>query len=173
MPNCGVFASISLKYKEGDTGDYEGVCIAELEGGGLCGATLLLTVSLPKEATAEVDSSSLHKSWNEAPEAVVSRLPQYVRALGRLLEGGTEVISSQQLGERTQIAPAQIRNDLNHFYRFGKAGQGYNVEHLLERLKLILGLTFSRFAISSGPGKTIGWRPRIPAMRLAGSQETH
>lgn len=88
----------------------------------------------------EVDSSSLHKSWNEAPETVVSRLPQYVRALGRLLEGGTEVISSQQLGESTQMAPAQIRNDLNHFDRFGKAGRGYNVEHLLERLKLILGL---------------------------------
>ena len=51
-----------------------------------------------------VDLSSLHKSWNEAPEAVVSRLPQYVRALGRLLEGGTEVISSQHLGESTQIA---------------------------------------------------------------------
>ena len=30
-PNCGVFASISLKYTEGDTGDYEGVCDAELE----------------------------------------------------------------------------------------------------------------------------------------------
>ncbi len=86
------------------------------------------------------DPPSLRNSWNEAPEAVVSRLPQYVRALGRLLEGGTEVISSQQLGESTQIAPAQIRNDLNHFDRFGKAGRGYNVEHLLERLKLILGL---------------------------------
>ena len=52
-PNCGVLAAISLKYTEGDTGDYEGVCIAKLEGGGLCGASLLLTVSLPKEATAE------------------------------------------------------------------------------------------------------------------------
>lgn len=52
-PNCSVFASISLRYTEGDTGDYEGVCDAELEGGGLCGASLLLTVSLPKEATAK------------------------------------------------------------------------------------------------------------------------
>ncbi len=86
------------------------------------------------------DPSSLPKSWNEAPEAVVSRLPQYVRALGRLLEGGTEVISSQQLGERTQITPAQIRSDLHHFDRFGKTSRGYNVKHLLERLKLILGL---------------------------------
>ena len=43
-PNCGVFAYISLKYTEGDTGDYEVVCDAELEGGGLCGASLLLTI---------------------------------------------------------------------------------------------------------------------------------
>ncbi len=86
------------------------------------------------------DPSSLPKSWSEAPEAVVSRLPQYVRALDRLLEGGTEVISSQQLGERTQITPAQIRSDLHHFDRFGKTSRGYNVKHLLERLKLILGL---------------------------------
>ncbi len=86
------------------------------------------------------DPSSLPKSWSEAPEAVVSRLPQYVRALGSLLEGGTEVISSQQLGERTQITPAQIRSDLHHFDRFGKTSRGYNVKHLLERLKLILGL---------------------------------
>ena len=61
------------------------------------------------------DPSSLSKSWNEAPEAVVSRLPQYVRALGSLLEGGTEVIGSQQLGERTQITPAQIRSELGPF----------------------------------------------------------
>lgn len=52
-PNCGDFAAISLSYTEGDTGDYEGVCDAELEGGGLCGASLLLTVTLPEEAAAE------------------------------------------------------------------------------------------------------------------------
>ena len=52
-PNCGVFAAVSLKYAEGDTGDYEGECDTKLEGGGLCGASLLLTVAIPQEATAE------------------------------------------------------------------------------------------------------------------------
>ena len=52
-PNCGVFVAVSLRYTERNTGDYEGVCAAELEGGGLCGATLLLTVSLPKKARAK------------------------------------------------------------------------------------------------------------------------
>jgi hypothetical protein len=52
-PNCGVFAAISLKYTEGDTGDYEGECHAELKGGRLCEASLLLTVTIPEEAAAE------------------------------------------------------------------------------------------------------------------------
>ncbi len=52
-PNRGVLAAISLKYTEGDTGDYEGECEAELKGGRLCGASLLLTVTIPEEAAAE------------------------------------------------------------------------------------------------------------------------
>ena len=52
-PNCGVLAAISLKYTEGDTGDYEGECDAGLKGGRLCGASLLLTVTIPEDAEAE------------------------------------------------------------------------------------------------------------------------
>ena len=76
----------------------------------------------------------------EAPEVVVARLPQYVRILSRLLDEGDEVVSSQQLGEKLQVTPAQIRKDLSYFGRFGKQGRGYSVRHLLERLKQILGL---------------------------------
>lgn len=77
---------------------------------------------------------------NEAPEVVVARLPQYVRILTRLLQEGEDVVSSQQLGEKLQVTPAQIRKDLSYFGRFGKQGRGYSVLHLLERLKQILGL---------------------------------
>ncbi len=52
-PNCDAFVAVSLRYTERNTGDYEGVCAEELESGGLCGATLLLTVSLPKKARAK------------------------------------------------------------------------------------------------------------------------
>ena len=52
-PNCGGVVAVSLRYRERNTGDYEGVCADELESGGLCGATLLLTVSLPKKARAK------------------------------------------------------------------------------------------------------------------------
>jgi len=76
----------------------------------------------------------------EVPEVVVARLPQYVRVLGHLLAQGIEVVSSQQLGEKLQVTPAQIRKDLSYFGRFGKQGRGYSVRHLLEQLKEILGL---------------------------------
>ena len=75
------------------------------------------------------------------PEVVVMRLPQYVRVLS-LLEGeGIEVVSSQQLGTRLQVTPAQIRKDLSYFGRFGKQGRGYSVKNLLKELKDILGLS--------------------------------
>ena len=76
----------------------------------------------------------------EVPEVVVARLPQYVRILSRLLEEGAKVVSSHQLGGLLQVTPAQIRKDLSYFGRFGKQGRGYDVVHLLERLKEILGL---------------------------------
>jgi redox-sensing transcriptional repressor len=76
----------------------------------------------------------------EVPEVVVNRLPQYVRALTLFQRQGIEVVSSQQLGRALQITPAQIRKDLSYFGRFGKQGQGYNVDHLLNSLREILGL---------------------------------
>ena len=75
------------------------------------------------------------------PEVVVMRLPQYVRVLFALLTDGVEVVSSQQLGEKLQVTPAQIRKDLSYFGRFGKQGRGYGVESLLNQLRDILGLT--------------------------------
>ena len=76
----------------------------------------------------------------DAPEVVIERLPQYLRALSQLIGEGAEVISSQQLGERLQVTSAQIRKDLSYFGRFGKQGRGYSIPHLVERLRHILGL---------------------------------
>ena len=76
----------------------------------------------------------------EVPEVVIMRLPQYIRILGSLLAEGTEMVSSQQLGEVLQVTPAQIRKDLSYFGRFGKQGRGYSVKHLLIELKEIMGL---------------------------------
>ena len=84
-------------------------------------------------------NSESRQSRSEVPEGVSSRLPQYVRILNRLLEDGTQVVSSQQLGQKIQVTPAQIRKDLSYFGRFGKQGRGYSVRDLLDRLRQILG----------------------------------
>ena len=77
---------------------------------------------------------------NDVPQVVVERLPQYLRALNHLLEQGQTVISSQQLGKQLHVTPAQIRKDLSYFGRFGKQGRGYDIPHLVRRLRGILGL---------------------------------
>ena len=89
----------------------------------------------------------------EVPEVVVLRLPLYVRALTQLQREGTSVVSSQQLGERLQMTPAQIRKDLSYFGRFGKQGRGYSIEFLLEELRDILGLNGEWRACLVGVGR--------------------
>ncbi len=76
----------------------------------------------------------------EIPPVVIDRLPIYARALSALEAEAREVVSSQELGTRLGVTPAQIRKDLSYFGRFGKQGRGYNVRKLLDELHRILGL---------------------------------
>jgi redox-sensing transcriptional repressor len=76
----------------------------------------------------------------DIPSVVIDRLPLYARALSALEGQGREVVSSQELGTRLGVTPAQIRKDLSYFGRFGKQGRGYNVRKLLDELRRILGL---------------------------------
>tara|TARA_Y100000588_G_scaffold111989_1_gene122837 strand:- start:6110 stop:6685 length:576 start_codon:yes stop_codon:yes gene_type:complete len=76
-----------------------------------------------------------------------------VRILNRLLDDGIQVVSSQQLGEKLQVTPAQIRKDLSYFGRFGKQGRGYIVKDLLERLRQILGINTSWNVAVVGVGR--------------------
>ena len=76
----------------------------------------------------------------EIPDIVIRRLPLYARELGLLASEGRDYISSQELGRRLGVTPAQIRKDLSYFGRFGKRGRGYEVLGLRERLRSILGL---------------------------------
>ena len=87
------------------------------------------------------------------PEVVVLRLPLYVRALTQLQRESISVVSSQQLGERLQMTPAQIRKDLSYFGRFGKQGRGYNIQFLLDELRDILGLNGDWRACLIGVGR--------------------
>ena len=96
-------------------------------------------------------SQSEHRT--DVPEVVVARLPQYVRVLNNLLAEGIQVANSQQLGDKLQVTPAQIRKDLSYFGRFGKQGRGYSVHHLLDELKQILGLNSHWDVVVIGVGR--------------------
>ena len=87
------------------------------------------------------------------PEVVILRLPQYLRELTRLLSEGTDVASSQQLGNHLQMTPAQIRKDLSYFGRFGKQGRGYKIPYLIKELRQILRLNQEWAAALVGVGR--------------------
>ena len=76
----------------------------------------------------------------DIPAVVIQRLPQYLRSLRALKNKNIALVSSTSLGVESGVTPAQIRKDLSYFGKFGKQGQGYNVEALTKDLTRILGL---------------------------------
>jgi redox-sensing transcriptional repressor len=86
------------------------------------------------------------------PDIVVGRLPLYLRALAFLAAEGRQVTSSQELGQKLGISPAQIRKDLSHFGEFGKQGTGYDIKYLSEQLRRILKVTEEREVALVGAG---------------------
>jgi redox-sensing transcriptional repressor len=73
-------------------------------------------------------------------EAVVRRLPVYLRFLNELSRRSVQMVSSQDLGQKLDLNPAQIRKDLAYFGEFGKKGIGYDVAYLIEKIRQILKL---------------------------------
>ena len=71
-------------------------------------------------------------------ESAVRRLSLYLRLL-RDVDGKQELISSQELAERSGATSAQVRKDLSLFGSFGQRGRGYEVHELTETLEGILG----------------------------------
>ncbi|MGZ0041703.1 redox-sensing transcriptional repressor Rex [Paenibacillus ottowii] len=71
-------------------------------------------------------------------EAVVRRLPVYLRYLNALHKREVATVSSQELGQRLDLNPAQIRKDLAYFGDFGRKGIGYDVSYLIEKIRHIL-----------------------------------
>ena len=56
----------------------------------------------------------------EISQAVIGRLPRYLRYLGELRDEGTERVSSQELSDIMHATASQIRQDLNTFGGFGQ-----------------------------------------------------
>ncbi|MBQ7145604.1 MAG: redox-sensing transcriptional repressor Rex [Lachnospiraceae bacterium] len=85
-------------------------------------------------------------------QAVVRRLPRYMRFLSELKEEGVERISSRELSDLMKVTASQIRQDLNHFGGFGQQGYGYNVSKLIEEIGRILGMDRPHNLIVIGAG---------------------
>ena len=85
-------------------------------------------------------------------QAVIKRLPRYMRYLTELRAQGVERISSQELSEQMKVTASQIRQDLNLFGGFGQQGYGYNVSNLIREIGIILGLDQSHDIIVIGAG---------------------
>jgi redox-sensing transcriptional repressor len=73
-------------------------------------------------------------------DAVIRRLPVYLRYLTRLKRLGVRTVSSKQLGRELDYNPAQIRKDLAYFGEFGRKGIGYDVDYLIKKIDQILNL---------------------------------
>jgi redox-sensing transcriptional repressor len=82
----------------------------------------------------------IHLKTPKISEAVVKRLPVYLRCLQLLQEMNIRTVSSYELGQKLDMNPAQIRKDLAYFGEFGRKGIGYEVAYLVEKIKQILKL---------------------------------
>lgn len=88
----------------------------------------------------------------EISQAVIGRLPRYLRYLGELKDEGIERISSQELSDIMQTTASQIRQDLNTFGGFGQQGYGYNVSYLYDEIRKILGIDREHRLVIVGAG---------------------
>ncbi len=79
--------------------------------------------------------------WKKISDAVVRRLPLYLRVLEDVSrDEDRRLMSSQELGERAGVSPALVRKDLAWFGEFGKQGVGYEISYLKDELRRILNL---------------------------------
>jgi redox-sensing transcriptional repressor len=77
-----------------------------------------------------------------APErltvGVAARLSRFLQVLTQAKKMGRDSISSQEIGEYTNVNATQIRRDLSGFGKFGKRGVGYNIDSLISEIRGIL-----------------------------------
>ncbi|HJX79094.1 redox-sensing transcriptional repressor Rex [Glutamicibacter sp.] len=74
------------------------------------------------------------------PEATLTRLTQYLRALNAFEAQGTERTSSGVLAKEAGVNPAILRKDLSLLGSYGTRGVGYVVTELAEHINRTLGL---------------------------------
>ena len=85
------------------------------------------------------DRSSADDLVEDIPEATVARLPVYLRGLVELADTGVATVSSVELAELAGINAANVRKDLSYLHAHGTRGVGYQVDHLIGEISLVLG----------------------------------
>lgn len=97
--------------------------------------------------------TSYGMSQPKISDSTVRRLSVYLRLLRELNGEDRDIVSSQELAERSGTTSAQVRKDLSLFGSFGKRGRGYDVDGLAETLVRILGLGRTWRVAVVGAGK--------------------
>jgi redox-sensing transcriptional repressor len=88
----------------------------------------------------------------DLPEATVARLPEYLRALHALADGGHDVVSSEELAAAAGVNSAKLRKDLSYLRSNGTRGVGYDVGQLIDKIEHVLGLNQHRAVALVGVG---------------------
>ncbi|MET0148208.1 MAG: redox-sensing transcriptional repressor Rex [Acidimicrobiales bacterium] len=86
------------------------------------------------------------------PEATVTRLPLYLRALVTLADDREATCSSERLADLAGVNAAKVRKDLSYLGSYGTRGVGYDVEFLLHQVSRALGLTHDWPVVIAGAG---------------------
>jgi redox-sensing transcriptional repressor len=86
------------------------------------------------------------------PDATVSRLPLYLRALAELTTAGEATVSSDELAEAAGVTSAKVRKDLSALGSYGTRGIGYDVVYLIDAIRSTLGLTQHWAVLIAGVG---------------------
>jgi redox-sensing transcriptional repressor len=88
----------------------------------------------------------------DLPDATVARLPEYLRALHVLAEGGHDVVSSEELATAAGVNSAKLRKDLSYLRSNGTRGVGYEIALLINKIEHVLGLNLHRAVALVGVG---------------------
>ena len=86
------------------------------------------------------------------PTPTLKRLPMYYRELMRMIEEGTQKVSSSDLGVVLELPSTQVRKDLSFIADHGRPGVGYNPKRLANTIKDCLSLAQPKQAALVGVG---------------------
>ena len=86
------------------------------------------------------------------PEAALSRLTIYQRALVELNDSDIKTVSSRELAEITGSNESKVRKDLSYLGSYGTRGVGYETNRLIKEIGVVLGGGQPRPAVLVGIG---------------------